>query len=113
MLKHGSLDAGMEVTFAEVFDVQSSDFSPLLTRLSDSGAQYLFVIFSHAASDVFVKHWYDAKLALPIGGLDVKSMDANFYERGRQGDQRADHQLCRSRAADREDDCVAYGRRCL
>jgi branched-chain amino acid transport system substrate-binding protein len=81
MLKLGALNAGMEVCFADVFDVQSSDFSPLFTRVRDSGAQYLFIVLSHAASDVFVKQWYDAKLPLPIGGLDVKSMDANFYER--------------------------------
>ncbi|HXW27811.1 MAG TPA: ABC transporter substrate-binding protein [Xanthobacteraceae bacterium] len=81
ILKRGALDAGMEVSFAEVFDVQSSDFSPLFARVRDSGAQYLFIVISHAASDVLVKQWYDAKLPLPLGGLDIKSMDANFYER--------------------------------
>jgi len=30
---------------------------------------------------VFVKQWYDAKVPVPIGGIDVKSMDANFLER--------------------------------
>jgi branched-chain amino acid transport system substrate-binding protein len=81
ILKRGALDAGMEVAFADLFDVQSADFAPLFAKVRDSGAQYLFTVISHAASDVFVKQWYDAKLPLPIGGLDVKSMDANFYER--------------------------------
>jgi branched-chain amino acid transport system substrate-binding protein len=30
---------------------------------------------------VFVKQWYDAKVPVPIGGIDVKSMDANFFKR--------------------------------
>jgi branched-chain amino acid transport system substrate-binding protein len=71
----------MEVPIAEFFDVQTADFSPLFAKVKDSGSQYLIVIISHAASDVFVKQWYDAKVPVPIGGIDVKGMDANFYDR--------------------------------
>jgi branched-chain amino acid transport system substrate-binding protein len=39
------------------------------------------VILSHGSSDVFVKQWYDARLPIPIGGIDVKSADADFYKR--------------------------------
>ncbi len=80
-LKKGATDAGMEVPIAEFFDVQTADFSPIFAKVKDSGSQYLLVIISHAASDVFVKQWYDAKVPAPIGGIDVKSMDANFFER--------------------------------
>ena len=41
----------------------------------------LLIILSHAASDVFVKQWYDAKVPVPIGGIDVKSQDADFFKR--------------------------------
>ena len=64
---------------AEFFDVQTTDFSPIFSKVKDSGSQYLIVIISHAASDVFVKQWYDAKVPVPIGGIDVKSMDADFF----------------------------------
>jgi branched-chain amino acid transport system substrate-binding protein len=80
-LKKGATDAGMEVPIAEFFDVQTADFSPIFTKVKDSGSQYLLIILSHAASDVFVKQWYDAKVPVPIGGIDVKSQDANFFKR--------------------------------
>jgi branched-chain amino acid transport system substrate-binding protein len=81
MLKKGAIDAGLEVPIAEFFDVQTADFSPIFTKVKDSGSQYLLIMISHAASDVFVKQWYDAKVPVPIGGIDVKGQDANFFKR--------------------------------
>ena len=81
MLKKGAIDVGLEVPVAEFFDVQTADFSPIFTKVKESGAQYLLIILSHAASDVFVKQWYDAKVPVPIGGIDVKGQDANFFKR--------------------------------
>ena len=81
MLKKGAIDAGLEVPIAEFFDVQTADFSPIFTKVKESGSQYLLIIISHAASDVFVKQWYDAKVPVPIGGIDVKGQDANFFKR--------------------------------
>jgi branched-chain amino acid transport system substrate-binding protein len=80
-LKKGAEAAGIEVPVAEFFDVQTADFSPIFSKVKDSGSQYMLIILSHAASDVFVKQWYDAKVPVPIGGIDVKSMDANFFDR--------------------------------
>src|SRR5262249_15269488 len=80
-IKKGAEAAGMEVPVAEFFDVQTADFSPLFAKVKDSGSQYLIVIISHGASDVFVKQWYAAKVPVPIGGIDVKGMDANFFDR--------------------------------
>jgi len=80
-VKKGAEAAGLEVPVAEFFDVQTADFSPIFSKVKDSGSQYLVIILSHAASDVFVKQWYDAKVPVPIGGIDVKSMDANFFDR--------------------------------
>jgi branched-chain amino acid transport system substrate-binding protein len=80
-IKKASLAAGLEVPLAEFFDPATADFSPIFSKVKESGSQYLLVILSHAASDVFVKQWYDAKVPVPIGGIDVKSQDANFFER--------------------------------
>lgn len=80
-IKKGAEAVGLEVPIAEFFDVQTADFSPIFSKVKDSGSQYLLIILSHAASDVFVKQWYDAKVPVPIGGIDVKSMDANFFDR--------------------------------
>ena len=81
VLKKGAMDGGLEVPLAEFFDVQTSDFSPLFSKAKASGAEYLVVILSHASSDVFVKQWYDARVPLPIGGIDVKSQDTDFFNR--------------------------------
>jgi len=80
-IKKGAEAAGLEVPLAEFFDVQTADFSPIFAKIKNGGAQYLILIISHGASDVFVKQWYDAKVPVPIGGIDVKSMDANFFDR--------------------------------
>jgi len=81
ILKKGATDGGTEVKLAEFFDTSTSDFSPLFAKVKDSGAQYLIVILSHASSDIFVKQWHDAQVPIPIGGIDVKSQDADFFTR--------------------------------
>ena len=81
LLKKGATDAGADVRFSELFDAQTSDFSPLFSKVKDSGAQYLIVILSHASSDVFAKQWHDSRFPMPYGGIDVKSMDGDFCDR--------------------------------
>ncbi|NLD69378.1 MAG: ABC transporter substrate-binding protein [Limnobacter sp.] len=81
ILKKGASAAGVEVTFTELFDTKTSDFSPLFSKVRDSGAQFLTVILSHASSDVFAKQWHDARFPMPYGGIDVKSMDGDFCSR--------------------------------
>lgn len=81
VLKAGMEKGGIKVPMMELFDPDMSDFSPLLSKIKDTGAQYLIVILSHANSDVFVKQWYDAKFPMPIGGIDVKGQDPDFFKR--------------------------------
>jgi branched-chain amino acid transport system substrate-binding protein len=81
VLKDGVEKGGVKVAMLDLFDPDMSDFSPLLSKVKESGAQYLLVILSHANSDVFVKQWYDAKFPIPIGGIDVKSQDPDFFTR--------------------------------
>ncbi|MBK0393806.1 ABC transporter substrate-binding protein [Ramlibacter algicola] len=81
ILKKGATDAGADVRVTEFFDTQTSDFSPLFSKVKDSGAQYLVVVLSHASSDIFAKQWYDSRFPMPYGGIDVKSMDGDFCQR--------------------------------
>jgi branched-chain amino acid transport system substrate-binding protein len=81
VLKKGSTDAGLDVKVTELFDTSTTDFSPILSKVKNSGAQYMIVILSHASSDVFAKQWYDARIPIPYGGIDVKSQDADFFQR--------------------------------
>ena len=81
ILKKGATGAGADVRATEFFDAQTSDFSPLFSKIKDSGAEYLIVILSHASSDIFAKQWYNTRFPMPYGGIDVKSMDGDFCDR--------------------------------
>lgn len=81
ILKDGAVKAGADVRLTELFDSSTADFSPLLSKVKSSEAQYLIVILSHASSDTFAKQWHDARFPIPYGGIDVKSMDGDFYDR--------------------------------
>jgi len=81
VLKRGAAEVGADIRMTELFDTQTSDFSPLLAKVKSSGAQYMIVILSHGSSDVFAKQWHDAQVPVPYGGIDVKSMDGDFFNR--------------------------------
>ncbi len=81
LLSKGAKEVGAEVKLTELFDTQTSDFSPLLAKVKASGAQYMIVIVSHGSSDILAKQWHDAQVPVPYGGVDVKSMDGDFFKR--------------------------------
>jgi branched-chain amino acid transport system substrate-binding protein len=81
ILKKGATEVGADVRLTEFFDVNTSDFSPLLSKVRNSEAQFLIVILSHGSSDTFAKQWHDARVPIPYGGIDVKSMDGDFFDR--------------------------------
>ena len=81
LLKKGATEAGADVRATEFFDAQTSDFSPLFSKVKESGAGYMVVVLSHASSDIFAKQWFDSRFPMPYGGIDVKSMDGDFCER--------------------------------
>ncbi|HMN21337.1 MAG TPA: ABC transporter substrate-binding protein [Ottowia sp.] len=80
-LKKNAEAKGLEIVLAETFDTGTTNFSPLLSKVKNSGAQYMIVILSHASSDILAKQWYDARVPVPYGGIDVKSQDTDFFER--------------------------------
>ena len=71
ILRKGATEAGADVRFVELFDTSTSDFSPLLSKIRNSEAQFLVVILSHASSDVFAKQWYDAREEVAVHRFDV------------------------------------------
>ncbi len=81
VLKRGAAEVGADIRMTELFDTQTSDFSPLLAKVKSSGAQYMIVMVSHGSSDIFAKQWHDAQVPVPYGGIDVKSMDGDFFNR--------------------------------
>jgi branched-chain amino acid transport system substrate-binding protein len=72
LLSKGAKEVGAEVKLTELFDTQ---------KVKASGAQYMIVIVSHGSSDILAKQWHDAQVPVPYGGVDVKSMDGDFFKR--------------------------------
>ena len=82
LLKKGATDAGADVRLTEFFDTQTSDFSPLLSKVKDIGRAVpgrdpvaRLVATSSPSSGT------TRASRCPIGGIDVKSMDGDFCER--------------------------------
>jgi branched-chain amino acid transport system substrate-binding protein len=72
-------DAGLDVVFYEMFDVDIKDFSPTFASIKGKDTQWIAQIVSHAASIPLVKAWQDNKPA-PMGLCDVQSMDSKFWD---------------------------------
>ena len=108
ILKKGAADGGSDVEAGGILrHLDIGLLAAVRQGQGFSGAQYLIVILSHASSDMFVKQWYDAQVPIPIGGIDVKSQDADFFTaRRRQGQRETVGMLRDPRAADAEDHSV-------
>jgi branched-chain amino acid transport system substrate-binding protein len=78
-LKKHLEEAGLEVVFYEMFDTDVMDFSPTFASIKAKGAQWIAELTSHAASVPLVKAWQDNQ-PCPMGLVDVKSMDSNFWD---------------------------------
>jgi branched-chain amino acid transport system substrate-binding protein len=68
---------GIEVVYKELFNIRTTDFSPLFAKVRAAGAQFVVPILSHASSDVVVKSYASLKVPIPWGGIDVKSQEAD------------------------------------
>jgi branched-chain amino acid transport system substrate-binding protein len=53
----------------------------VLGRVRDSGARFLVVVMSQAASDALISQWHDGRYPFAIGGVDVNSSDPDFFRR--------------------------------
>jgi branched-chain amino acid transport system substrate-binding protein len=74
-------EAGIEISAVEYFEIKTTDFSPIFAKIRNSGAGYMIQVVSHATSDIFIKQWADAKVPVPLGGLDAKAQEADFFAR--------------------------------
>jgi branched-chain amino acid transport system substrate-binding protein len=72
-------DAGLDVVFYEMFDIDVKDFSPTFVKIKSKGAQWIAQIVSHAASIPLTKAWQDTKPA-PMGLCNVAAMDSKYWE---------------------------------
>ncbi|MBW1997239.1 MAG: ABC transporter substrate-binding protein [Deltaproteobacteria bacterium] len=71
---------GMEVVMAEFFEMKTTDFSPIFSKVKKSGAELVVEMHSHV-SEIFIKQYYDQRVPLPIGGIALASQSSDFWER--------------------------------
>jgi branched-chain amino acid transport system substrate-binding protein len=71
---------GMEVVMAEFFEMKTTDFSPIFSKVKKSGAELVVEMHSHV-SEIFIKQYYDQKVPLPIGGIAFAAQSSDFWER--------------------------------
>ena len=72
---------GVEVVYKELFDVRTTDFSPIFAKARAAGAQFIVPLMSHASSDVVVKAYASLKVQIPWGGIDVKQQESDACEK--------------------------------
>jgi branched-chain amino acid transport system substrate-binding protein len=72
---------GAQVCLTEAFDPATQDFQPQLARVREARAEFLVLMLAGSASEMLVQQWYDAKPPFAIGGVDVHSADAGFFQR--------------------------------
>lgn len=80
-LRSGVEALGAEIVAEESFEVTQSDFSPVLTRLSNSGAEFVVTLLSAAQSEILIKQWRDSEYPFMLGGIHTKSQAADYNER--------------------------------
>jgi branched-chain amino acid transport system substrate-binding protein len=72
---------GFNITTIERFDVSTTDFTPILARVADSGAGFAFTFISGGEGDIYIRQWAQSEAPFMTGGFNTKSQDANFYDR--------------------------------
>jgi branched-chain amino acid transport system substrate-binding protein len=72
---------GLQVVYKELFDVRTTDFSPVFAKARAAGAQFIVPLMSHASSDVVVKAYASLKVPIPWGGIDVKQQESDACEK--------------------------------
>ncbi|HWK43353.1 MAG TPA: ABC transporter substrate-binding protein [Stellaceae bacterium] len=81
ILKKSLATKGIQVPVVDLFDPETSDFSPLLTKARDAGIDFMVTLLSHSSSEILAKQWYDTRFPAPYGGFDVVADDADFFTR--------------------------------
>jgi len=72
---------GISVVYKELFDIRTTDFSPIFAKIRAAGAQFVVPLMSHASSDVVVKAYASLKVPIPWGGIDVKGQEADSCDK--------------------------------
>ncbi|SHK11426.1 branched-chain amino acid transport system substrate-binding protein [Roseomonas rosea] len=79
LLVEGAAKVGAQVTVNETVDNSTTDFSPILSRVRSSGAQFMMTLLAHSKGDLLTKQWHDTRVPVLWGGIDGRAMDADYF----------------------------------
>ena len=77
-IKKMMTDAGISIAAEESFDLDTKDFKPMLTKINDSGAQFILDLSSHVDGAIYVKQWGELK-GPPMVGLNASGTSSRFW----------------------------------
>ena len=70
---------GIEVVLAEYFEIKTNDYSPVFSKVKNSGAEMTMQVHAHV-SEIFIKQYYDQKVPIPVGGISVIAQSPDYWE---------------------------------
>lgn len=80
VLSNGAKQTGAEIVTVQTVDTATTDFSPVLANVRNSGAEFMMLLLGHAKGDILIKQWYDARVPVLVGGVDGRAMDADYFK---------------------------------
>ena len=69
---------GMEIVYAEPFDIQTKDFTTIITKIIDSKADFIYELSAHVDSATYIKQWHDLKGPM-IGGDSGAAQSERYW----------------------------------
>jgi branched-chain amino acid transport system substrate-binding protein len=73
-------ERGMEIVYSELFDVQTKDFTTILTKIADSKADFIYELSAHVDSSTYIKQWHDLKGAPIVGDSGAAQAERYWYD---------------------------------
>ncbi|RJX28670.1 MAG: hypothetical protein C4525_15595 [Desulfarculus sp.] len=70
---------GLEVVCVEFFDTETKDFTPILTKIMDAKADFIYEISSHVDGAIYIKQWYDLQGPM-IGGVSGSGVSDRYWK---------------------------------
>ncbi|WP_347058028.1 ABC transporter substrate-binding protein [Blastococcus sp. HT6-30] len=79
MRDHIEQDPNLELVAEELFDVQTTNFTPIFQRLLAADPDFIVEVSAHVNSAGYTKQWAALQPA-PMGGVAVSQISSTFYD---------------------------------
>jgi branched-chain amino acid transport system substrate-binding protein len=70
----------IEIVMEDALNIETEDFSPIMSDVDDSGADYVLRFFAHIQAGQMLGIWHDGEYEFGIEGIHVASMLPAYYQ---------------------------------